>query len=348
MAERIEGCLIAGAVGDALGYRVEFSSWREIMKEHGPAGVKTPIGESGQAIVSDDTQMTMFTADGLLRAYQRQMTKGITTVTGLVHDSYLAWLRTQTDHPTYQLLGNINARGSSWLLDVPELHELRAPGNTCLQALSSGNIGTIREPINNSKGCGTVMRMAPIGLLTSINAFDVGCDISAITHGHPTGYLSGGALALIIQRLMLGDTLDLAIQSALDRLTDSAIPKGHAAETIDAIQRAFDTTAAPTPEVIKSLGEGWVAEEALAIALMCVRNVASPLEAIVAAANHDGDSDSTAAIAGNIVGVIHGIGFLPSEWMDKVDVRESLGTIATDVHEVFYAEAKNNPRYPID
>jgi ADP-ribosylglycohydrolase len=75
------GCFVAGAVSDALGYGVEFSSWREILPEHGPGGVQTPIGPSGQAIVSVDTQMTMFTADGLLRAYRRLRTKGSSTGT---------------------------------------------------------------------------------------------------------------------------------------------------------------------------------------------------------------------------------------------------------------------------
>ena len=58
---------------------------------------------------------------------------------------------------------------------------------------------------------------------------------------------------------------------------------------------------------IRMLGEGWTGEEAWAIALYCaVRHVGSMEEALIAAVNHDGDSDSTGAVCGNIMGAIYG------------------------------------------
>ena len=69
--DRYRGCLLGGAVGDALGAGIEFSSLAEIRDEHGPAGVTGYVlcyGRTGA--ITDDTQMTLFTAEGLLRARQ--------------------------------------------------------------------------------------------------------------------------------------------------------------------------------------------------------------------------------------------------------------------------------------
>ena len=37
---RIKGCLVGGAVGDALGYAVEFSTLSEIIRKFGESGIK--------------------------------------------------------------------------------------------------------------------------------------------------------------------------------------------------------------------------------------------------------------------------------------------------------------------
>ena len=66
-------------------------------------------------------------------------------------------------------------------------------------------------------------------------------------------------------------------------------------------------SAVPDADAIPQLGEGWTAEEAWAISLYCtLRHIDSMRDAIVAAVNHDGDSDSTGAITGNIMGAIYG------------------------------------------
>jgi ADP-ribosylglycohydrolase len=88
-----------------------------------------------------------------------------------------------------------------WLIRVEGLHARRAPGMTCLSALRGGTMGTIERPLNDSKGCGGVMRAAPIGLVARDEqaAFTLGCEAAAITHGHPSGYYSAGCFAAIIR-----------------------------------------------------------------------------------------------------------------------------------------------------
>ena len=130
-------------------------------------------------------------------------------------------------------------------------------------------MGTIDNPINDSKGCGGVMRVAPVGLIAEDpeSAFHLGCDIAAITHGHPMGYLTAGALAAIINSLKIGAGLKESVDIAVNLL------KHHNAHQrcVDVIERATDLAKQSdvNPEAIEELGEGWVAEEALAISLYC-------------------------------------------------------------------------------
>jgi ADP-ribosylglycohydrolase len=74
----LRGCLLGGAVGDALGEPVEFISLAEIRARYGPAGITDPdASREGLVRITDDTQMTLFTADGLLRAMTRMADRGI-------------------------------------------------------------------------------------------------------------------------------------------------------------------------------------------------------------------------------------------------------------------------------
>ena len=60
-------------------------------------------------------------------------------------------------------------------------------------------------------------------------------------------------------------------------------------------------------DAIRELGEGWVAEETWAIALYsAIRHIDSVEDAIIASVNHDGDSDSTGSVCGNVMGAIYG------------------------------------------
>ena len=95
--DRYRGCLLGGAAGDALGYPVEFLSLDEIRSQYGPAGITEYQLRRGVAQVSDDTQMTLFTANGLLYTETRRRigAPGGGSVTGTMAVCYRDWLRTQ-------------------------------------------------------------------------------------------------------------------------------------------------------------------------------------------------------------------------------------------------------------
>ena len=156
-----------------------------------------------------------------------------------------------------------------WLVGLPELHACRAPGGTCLSALAAQRAGTVEEPLNDSKGCGGVMRIAPVGLLAPRDrAFSLGVEVAALTHGHPSGYLAAGFLAALIAAIRDGEPLGTALDGATVELErHQRAEETHAA--ISGARRLADA-GAPSAERVESLGGGWVAEEALAIALYAV------------------------------------------------------------------------------
>lgn len=334
-ASRFRGCLLGGAVGDALGAPVEFIKRKEILQKFGPMGVRdfTPAyGKVGA--VSDDTQMTLFTAEGILRGGLTCKMGGSTLPIGGVYYAYLRWLQTQGEGDPTQ-----DFDGGGWLMSHSELFSRRAPGNTCLQALKFHLHHEGRDqyepPPNQSKGCGGIMRVAPLGLFASgmgfarEEAFNYGRDAAAITHRHPTGYLAAAAFASIIFDLASGSPLP----EALDRAQDLLKPCEHSQETIQALDDARCLAqGASAPELaIKRLGEGWIAEEALAISVFCALRAQNLEDGVVMAVNIDGDSDSTGAITGNLLGAALGVHEIPPRWLSRLELRESIEELSDDL-----------------
>jgi len=322
-ADCIAGCLLGGAVGDALGAVVEFDSIDEIRRRHGPAGLTGFPDGAGH--ITDDTQMTLFTAEGLIRARQRWDTRRFGYAVDDLWWSYRRWLSTQGD--------KVDEAEEDGLAAEPVLRHQRAPGNTCLSALRSGSPGFVETPPNNSKGCGGVMRVAPVGLVAA-RPCGLGMASAALTHGHPSGYLAAGAAAAIVAAVKDGEDLRPATTAAMAGVSQWP---GHE-ETVAALEHALRLAAEephPTPEAVAVLGEGWVAEEALAIAVYCALTGGSFEAAVLAAANHSGDSDSTAAIAGNLLGAAGGRAVVPEEWIAGVAERAVIEQVVEDLAAAF-------------
>jgi ADP-ribosylglycohydrolase len=322
---RVLGCFLGGAVGDALGAPVEFMRLDEIRRIFGPDGVNGFWSRAAnRGAFTDDTQMTLFTAEGLIRAMQRMDDRGLVDIQTVVWAAYIRWLDTQGQEPVIDL-GLPSDRG--FLVDEPLLRRRMAPGNTCLSALRSGRMGMIDRALNDSKGCGGAMRVAPASMVPG-DVFELGSDLAAITHSHPSGYLAGGALALIIRELLDGTDLESAAQTALVRVKQD--PKG--VEVAAALTEALDLAGrdAPTADKVQTLGAGWVAEEALAIAVYCALVAGDFEHGVLLAVNHSGDSDSTGSIAGQILGAMHGVEAIPGGWLDELEGRELVERMATD------------------
>jgi len=347
-ASRALGCFLGGAVGDALGAAVEFLSLDEIRGRFGENGVQDfTDARSPAGYITDDTQMTLFTAEGMIRAHNRFRTKGICNPGAVIHMAYYRWLHTQGHTPPIdgQLLEYID---TGWLVKNRALHQRMAPGMTVMASLLAPGTGLSQYAENNSKGCGGVMRVAPIGLAAS-DPFGLAVETARLTHGHPAGYLSAGVLALIINGLMQGNYLEAAICAALSALEQYP---GHE-DTREAVCRALALaqSSALDADSVSTLGRGWVGEEALAIALFCALKAEDFQTGVLAAVNHSGDSDSTGAICGNILGTRFGVEAISERWLANLEAREVIEQLAHDFISAFIAEDDlgccSEERYPV-
>jgi len=333
---RWRGCLLGGAVGDALGAPVEFMSLVEIRERFGPAGIvdyTTAFERPGT--LTDDTQMMLFTGEGLLRAHVKQSLEGSANVAAVVSHAYQRWLATQGT--TTSLLDATGDQG--WLIEHRELHEKRVPGHTCLAALSAMPALGARAR-NDSRGCGGAVRVAPVGLFCARDpgasdgraarvAFDMGSELAALTHGHPTAQVAAGAFAGLIALLAREWELD----EAIDEVMPLVVRRPLGAETQRAIERAVAIARAGPADAdrIKALGEGWSADEALAIALYAALASRDFTSGVLVAVNHDGDSDSTGLMAGNLLGAWHGIDNVPRKWLSGVELGVAIAAMADDL-----------------
>jgi ADP-ribosylglycohydrolase len=182
------------------------------------------------------------------------------------------------------------------------------------------------------------MRVAPAGLFawrqrqhtSPQDAFRLGTELAALTHGHPTGALTGGVLAVLIMALTDGASLPEALAAAKRLL--QAEPSHE--ETLQAIERAeaLAGSGLSPEEAIARLGQGWIAEEALAIAIYCALVARTFKQGVILAVNHDGDSDSTGAIAGNLLGTMHGVRAIPAGWLEPLELRDVITELAADLY----------------
>lgn len=323
---RVRGCLVGGAVGDALGAGIEFLALDEIRAQHGAEGVTGFVtAYHRRGAITDDTQMTLFTVEGLIRAHVRR-DEGTWHPPTDVHRAYLRWKATQSDW------GPDERRDEGWLVREEWLYSSRAPGHACLRGLDDGVMGTLDKPKNvDSKGCGAVMRSAPFGLLVGWNpelVFQLAVECAVLTHGHPTGYLSAGVFAVVVHAVMQGATIEQGVQQALEL---AAAYDGHE-ETVAAVEAALRMVRAGTPDSgrVEELGQGWTAEEALAIGLYCTLVAPDVRSGLLLAVNHSGDSDSTGSICGNLLGAMHGETALPADLVAELEGRGTILQLADD------------------
>jgi len=326
---RAKGCLLAGALGDALGYSVEFDLYKDIIKKYGKEGIcDLVLNKEGLALISDDTQMTLFTAEGLLNNKKEP-------IIGVYH-AYLEWLNTQLyDFDTF----TENEIGDGSLHYEKRLYANRAPGTTCINALSSMEMGSTSFKINNSKGCGGVMRIAPVAIYfanrrKSVRAVsEIGCEVAAITHTHELGYIPAYFLTCLLLNIMREKVGSLKnnVLSALRKCKERFHDYKHFTTFENAIHKAIYLSDENGKDVdhIHAIGEGWVGEEAVAIALYAFLRYPNDLKkALICAVNHNGDSDSTGSICGNLIGAYLGEEALPKDWLEVLELKDVIEEIS--------------------
>lgn len=343
LGDKVKGALIGGAIGDALGYPVEFvNSYEEIVKKYGADGL-TEYDKSypwldecfrfKDALFSDDTQMALYTMEGLLESEK----KG-SPLDESVQDAYLIWMGLQTGV-------SVQHKYDSRLSKIKELNQRRAPGATCIEALEAIHQGI---PVSNSsKGCGGVMRIAPVGIFGACHGWTLtetassAGRIAQITHQHPLSTYASALLAVIVQQCLCSESIGRdqfisIVEKSMKIVTDVY---GESAPELkqlkDIIDKAITISDSSLPDwymIETKLGGGWVAEETVAIAIFCVLRHIGDFEAcVVSAVNHGGDSDSTGAVAGNIIGAILGYTDIPAKYTETLQLHNLMISMANDL-----------------
>ncbi len=329
------GCLLGGAVGDALGAAVLHNSLAEIQQRFGPTGLRDYApAYGGVGRLTDHTQMTLFTAEGLIRTMVASVVQGEGNVLAGVGRALLRWYHTQAEHCALTQKADL----AGWLFRQPALHSRRSSASTCLEVLRDmRQLDTPAE--NHSKDCGALTRSAPVGLLAHSailsrdpeNTFDLGVSIARLTHGHPDGVLPAGVLALLVLQLLGGASLRDALNLTLPLLADRL----HHHPTTKALTLALSLadSGSPPAECIARLGAGWVAEEALGVAVYCALVAEHFEHGVLLAVNHDGNSSATAALTGNLLGAAFGVDAIPAQWRAPLELREVITELAGDLYD---------------
>jgi ADP-ribosylglycohydrolase len=294
--EKAKGMIYGLAIGDALGYAVEFISLDQIKRHYGPSGI-SDLPEP--ALFSDDTQMAIAIAESLISAGQ----KDLESIMSAIKSEFIKWYHSPENN--------------------------RAPGNTCLQGVENMEQGMhwTESGIKGSKGCGSAMRSAPIGFLYQNDPErlkEIASASGRSTHGHETGDAACIGTAYLVKCALDGiDPLEM-----IPKLLEYT--KGISSEFDEAILKVQECLPwEDEEEALDYLGEGWVGEEAVALALYCFMRCPDNYEkVIVRAANTNGDSDSIVCIAGAISGAFLGIEEIPKDWVKRIEKTEYLEDLA--------------------
>ncbi|WP_228156897.1 ADP-ribosylglycohydrolase family protein [Fuscovulum blasticum] len=318
-AKVMQACLLGGAMGDSLGADIEFQSLASIQRRF-PAGLHDLPSYAGQrGAITDDTQMTLFTAEGMIRAQIRGQLRGICHPPSVVHHALVRWYRTQGAQPRMET-------DDIGLIEDRRLWRQCAPGMTCMSALGAArHFGDLAR--NGSKGCGTIMRVAPIALMASrgqVRPWAI--ETSALTHGHITGQLAAAAWAEMLADVAAGE----ALEATARRIATVYAQLEGGEETSRAIHAALAAPRDGRSETVESLGGGWTADEALSIALYACLAGEDLDDSLRIAVTHGGDSDSTGAIAGNMLGVMDLDAVLSHPWASTIQGADVIRRLAQD------------------
>lgn len=294
--QQVQGMLFGLALGDALGWPVEFLRLPEIKARFGPEGILEP---PDPAFYTDDTQMTIALAEGLIAASEGS----VEAIMQAVGRKFVQWLHSPDN--------------------------TRAPGNACIHGIVNYERGAAWREAGDpeSKGCGSAMRVAAVGYLYQDNLArlsEVAQATSLITHRHPAAIAASLAAAYLVKLALDGESPAAYLTRVHTLTADLSDELDQALRRVGHVIGWGDEIAA-----MRHIGEGWTGEEAVALALYCVmRHPDDYVAAVRRSANNNGDSDSIACIAGGIMGARLGIEAIPAAWQARCENRTALLLLA--------------------
>jgi ADP-ribosylglycohydrolase len=340
--ERLKGCVVAGVVGDALGGA---GARAGLHAQAGGSEASVTSLLSGGGVNSGEAQMMLFTLEGMMRAHvaRRVGTPADPDPVREIQHAYQRWLHTQ-GLPWEQVAGPyayLLPRPDGELITDRRLFAIRTSDPAVAPALSrfaqTHQYSSPEHPATRDKGVGAVVRAGVLGFWPGEPdaVFRAAVRVAALTHGHPSAYLSAGALALIVRHLADFTPLADSVRLAREHLVRWP---GHE-ETLRALDAALEWGArgrVRPDELSRGIGNGSTAEEALAIGVYAALVTDNVEDALVLAVDHRGALDATGAVGGSIAGAIYGNEARPREWINAVELGEVAGSLAWDSMREFF------------
>jgi len=299
--DRYKGCLIGLTIGDAVGTSVEFS----------PRGTFTPVTDmtgggpfrlnAGQW--TDDTSMALCLAQSLLDK------NGFDPADQL--DKYLLWYRE----------GYYSSNGACF--DI---------GNTTrrgLQSYERTGEPLMDESDEGSAGNGCIMRLAPVPMFFAMDR-----DKAVYASGQSSRTTHGARKAIQCSQLF-GEVLVNALEGFSKQDILSSVRSYPEFNEIDQIAKG--TYLSKHRDAIR--GSGYVVS-ALEAALWSFAVTDNYRDAILTAVNLGEDTDTTAAICGQVAGAHYGLAGIPADWVSRVAMRDEILDLAEHLYDRAWSNEK--------
>ncbi|MGF1505061.1 MAG: ADP-ribosylglycohydrolase family protein [Anaerolineae bacterium] len=293
--QRARSFIYGLALGDALGYPIEFLKMDKITTIYGPQGITEP---PNPALYSDDTQTSIVVAESLIE---------------------------QGEHDTEAVMDSFTKHFIGWA-NSPD--NARHPGHTVTEAARTLSAGiSWRESGADRMGNGSAIRVAPIGYFyqhAPDRLRDVAAAVGMATHNNPTAIAATVGAAYCVKLALDGAPPEQYVNLLLQAV-------GEMDETFSDTLRNFGHVLAWTDEVnaVKHIGAGWGAHEAVAMSVYCaMRHPDDYAAAVQRAVNTEGDSDSVGCITGSIVGARVGVPGIPQDWIARLENLKEITDLA--------------------
>lgn len=379
LRDKIRGCYLLGACGDALGAPLEgLRSLDAIIGAYGPRGLQDIVEfknayEKGldypAGRITDDTTMAMSTAAALVRTCGEVPPHKAGFAAALRRNLWQAY----TNWGLHQDDGDIlraRADEAAWGGLARSFWFACGAGRGTIAALMQPKAGSLAAPLaydetirgrrvkGPNAGCGGMMRVAPLAFLPlpPEKLFVLACESAAVTHGNPAAYVATGAVALLVHYAAAGCDMPAAIahmRALLVSMSDDKRFAAGVAACLPAIDLAVGVAKYPPRLAVINLlptqlrfKNPFLAVPVLAQAVYALAAGVSVKEAVVLSANHSGDLDSVAAIVGNVLGARHGMAGVPSEWGDMLLQRAEILAMADAACDALQTRAPKPSRRP--
>ncbi|MDR2663471.1 MAG: ADP-ribosylglycohydrolase family protein [Treponema sp.] len=316
--EQVFGAFYGGITGDALGVPFEFKN-RGTFTAQGMEGFGTYMQRPGTW--SDDSALTLCMVENFTKNGDEAALMG--NIARYAEEAY--WT---PRGKVFDIGGTTRAAIDRFRAGIPP--------NQC---------GLSGETDN---GNGALMRIAP-AVLPFMFVRDAGFAALAetavryagLTHAHPRSTLGCIIYVYLLYRLSQYDTFEKALEKTIQACESGLKDTVYAAE-MKHYSRVFNREI-PRLKVEEVYSDGYVVHT-LEAALWCVAKNGNYKDTVLAAVNLGGDTDTTAAVAGTIAGLLYKYKTIPAEWIAvlarKEDIDALLGKAVEIILENYMARVK--------